>query len=108
MQSAVVCACFQISDLSVFNFWFHSSFISSSFNFSFIGISSFPMKVKNASNEGHTVEITVNEYFAKYCGIELTFSAYLPCLDVGKPKRPNYLPLEVCKSLVLDTQMIFS
>ncbi|KAL2971815.1 hypothetical protein AAZX31_15G218600 [Glycine max] len=28
-------------------------------------------------------------------GIELTSSAYLPCLDVGKPKWPIYLPLEL-------------
>lgn len=57
------------------------------------------MKMRNvdSSNEGQTVDITVYEYFAKHCGIELTISAYLPCLDVGKPKRPNYLPLEVCR-----------
>ncbi|KHN37722.1 Protein argonaute 16 [Glycine soja] len=56
----------------------------------------FSMKVKNDDNNsrGQTVDITVYEYFAKHCGIELTSSAYLPCLDVGKPKRPVYLPLE--------------
>lgn len=55
------------------------------------------MKVKNTegTNEGETLEITVYDYFTQHCGIELTYSAYLPCLDVGKPKRPNYLPLEV-------------
>ncbi|KAJ0112816.1 hypothetical protein Patl1_01934 [Pistacia atlantica] len=70
----------------------------------FIGFLSFLMKVKNndAANEGQTVEITVNEYFAKHCGIELTFSAFLPCLDVGKPKRPNYLPLELCSLVSLQ------
>lgn len=59
---------------------------------------SFNMKVKNDddNSEGQTVDITVYEYFAKHCGIELTSSAYLPCLDVGKPKWPIYLPLEVC------------
>lgn len=55
------------------------------------------MKVKNgeSGNEGQSVEITVLDYFTKHCAIELGYSAYLPCLDVGKPKRPNYLPLEV-------------
>ncbi|KAF5458289.1 hypothetical protein F2P56_022326 [Juglans regia] len=58
----------------------------------------FPMKVKNgeSGNEGESVEITVLDYFTKHCAIELSYSAYLPCLDVGKPKRPNYLPLELC------------
>ncbi|RDY01709.1 Protein argonaute 16, partial [Mucuna pruriens] len=62
------------------------------------------MKVKNdnGNNEGQTVDITVYEYFAKHCGIELTSSAYLPCLDVGKPKRPNYLPLELCSLVSLQ------
>lgn len=55
------------------------------------------MKVKSTegTNEGETLEITVYDYFTQHCCIELTYSAYLPCLDVGKPKRPNYLPLEV-------------
>ncbi|XP_009769203.1 protein argonaute 16 [Nicotiana sylvestris] len=59
----------------------------------------FSMKVKNGDgldNGGETIEITVYEYFTKHRNIELSNSAYMPCLDVGKPKRPNYLPLELC------------
>lgn len=43
------------------------------------------MKMKNGkdSNVEQTVDVTVYEYFAKHRGIELTSSAYLPCLDVG-------------------------
>ncbi|PPR83820.1 hypothetical protein GOBAR_AA36891 [Gossypium barbadense] len=63
----------------------------------------FPMKVKNGGcGEVRTVEITVYEYFTKHCGIELTYSADMPCLDVGKPKRPNYLPLELCSLVSLQ------
>ncbi|KAI9090150.1 hypothetical protein K1719_028846 [Acacia pycnantha] len=78
--------------------------------FKIIGLSEKPcnqqlfcMKVKNSegSNGVETVDITVYEYFAKHCGIELT-SAYLPCLDVGKPKRPVYLPMELCSLIPLQ------
>ncbi|GMY09800.1 protein argonaute 16 [Fagus crenata] len=64
----------------------------------------FPMKVKNGdnANEGETLEITVYDYFSKHCAIELEYSAYLPCVDVGKPKRPNYVPLELCKLISLQ------
>ncbi|XP_038705645.1 protein argonaute 16-like [Tripterygium wilfordii] len=65
----------------------------------------FPLTVKNkgsALGEGHTVEITVHEYFAKHRGIELSYSTYLPCLDVGKSKRPNYVPLELCSLVSLQ------
>lgn len=63
------------------------------------------MKVKNGDgldNGGETIEITVYEYFTKHRNIELSNSAYMPCLDVGKPKRPNYLPLEVCRVIILS------
>ncbi|KAK3132901.1 hypothetical protein QOZ80_6AG0529210 [Eleusine coracana subsp. coracana] len=53
----------------------------------------FPMKVQDGSSELQTVDITVQEYF-KSKKVELTMP-YLPCLDVGKPKRPNYLPIEL-------------
>nr|CAB3505054.1 unnamed protein product [Digitaria exilis] len=53
----------------------------------------FPMKVRNGSIEVQTVDITVQDYF-KSKQVELTMP-YLPCLDVGKPKRPNYLPIEL-------------
>ncbi|KAK8504166.1 hypothetical protein V6N11_081441 [Hibiscus sabdariffa] len=63
----------------------------------------FPMKVKNDdSGEAHTVDITVYEYFSKHCGIELTYSADMPCIAVGKPKCPNYLPLELCSLVSLQ------
>ncbi|PIA35479.1 hypothetical protein AQUCO_03500087v1 [Aquilegia coerulea] len=77
--------------------------------FKIIGISEkacnqqyFPLKMRSGdgSTEG-TVEITVYDYF-KNRNIELANSAYLPCLDVGKLKRPNYLPLELCSLISLQ------
>ncbi|KAJ4830357.1 Protein argonaute 16 [Turnera subulata] len=62
----------------------------------------FSMKLKNSLGETETVDITVSDYFTKRCGIELTSSASFPCLDVGKPKRPNYLPLELCSLVSLQ------
>ncbi|XP_057510346.1 protein argonaute 16-like [Actinidia eriantha] len=65
----------------------------------------FPLKVKNSDIEhdgGQPLEITVYEYFTKHRNIELTYSAYMPCIDVGKPKRPSYLPLELCTLVSLQ------
>ncbi|XP_048137588.1 protein argonaute 16-like [Rhodamnia argentea] len=65
----------------------------------------FPMRLKNRKgpdDQEQTMDITVAEYFDKHRGIELTYSAYLPCLDVGKPNRPNYLPLELCSLVSLQ------
>ncbi|XP_059661930.1 protein argonaute 16-like [Cornus florida] len=65
----------------------------------------FPLKVKNGdrvNDGGQATEITVYEYFTKHREMELTYSAYMPCLDVGKPKRPNYLPLELCSLVSLQ------
>ncbi|KAL1205751.1 Protein argonaute 6 [Cardamine amara subsp. amara] len=61
----------------------------------------FSMKIKDGEHEGQTREITVYEYF-KQTYTEPTISAYLPCLDVGKPNRPNYLPLEFCNLVTLQ------
>ncbi|KAK1389075.1 Argonaute [Heracleum sosnowskyi] len=47
-------------------------------------------------------EITVYEYFRRHRNLELTASAYFPCLDVGKPRKPNYLPLELCSLVSLQ------
>lgn len=60
----------------------------------------FPMKVRNGSSEDQTVDITVQEYF-KSKQVDLAMP-YLPCLDVGKPKRPNYLPIELCHMVSLQ------
>ena len=50
---------------------------------------------KRNGNSSNAVEITVYEYFKQHWHIELKQSAHLPCLNVGKPKRSNYLPIEV-------------
>ncbi|PKU60023.1 Protein argonaute 16 [Dendrobium catenatum] len=47
------------------------------------------------------VEVTVFNYFKEKC-IELTWSSSLPCLVVGKPKRPIYLPIELCNLISLQ------
>ncbi|KAK8459503.1 hypothetical protein SEVIR_2G154500v4 [Setaria viridis] len=60
----------------------------------------FPMKVRNGSIEVQTMDITVQDYF-KSKQVELMMP-YLPCLDVGKPKRPNYLPIELCHMVSLQ------
>ncbi|KAL2493541.1 Protein argonaute 6 [Forsythia ovata] len=65
----------------------------------------FTLKLKNDSrgdDGGETSEITVYEYFTKHRSIELAHSAFMPCLDVGKPKRPSYLPLELCSLVPLQ------
>lgn len=42
-----------------------------------------------------TSEVTVYDYFVNHRNIDLRYSADLPCLNVGKPKRPTYFPIEV-------------
>ncbi|XP_030945180.1 protein argonaute 16-like isoform X3 [Quercus lobata] len=58
----------------------------------------FDMRVKNGdgANKGHSVAISVYDYFLQHYNIQLQYSAYMPCVDVGKPERPKYLPLELC------------
>ncbi|EPS71209.1 hypothetical protein M569_03550 [Genlisea aurea] len=61
----------------------------------------FSLKAKSAgiAVDGEELEITVYDYFAKHHNIELRSSAPMPCLDVGKPKKSVYLPIELCSVL---------
>lgn len=61
----------------------------------------FPMRIKDGDEE-KTIDITVSDYFFTYKSLELSYSLYMPCLDVGKPKRPNYIPLELCSLVSLQ------
>ncbi|KAL2925852.1 Protein argonaute 4 [Bienertia sinuspersici] len=49
----------------------------------------------NENGEAEPVEVTVYDYFVNNRNIELRYSADLPCINVGKPKRPTFFPLEV-------------
>lgn len=39
--------------------------------------------------------MTVYDYFVNQRNIELRYSGDLPCINVGKPKRPTFFPIEV-------------
>ncbi|OIW13413.1 hypothetical protein TanjilG_19765 [Lupinus angustifolius] len=52
--------------------------------------------------EESTEEVTVYDYFVNNRNINLRYSAELPCLNVGKPKRPTYLPIELCELVSLQ------
>lgn len=54
----------------------------------------FTLKVKGGGDDA-TEEVTVYDYFVNIRKIELRYSGDLPCINVGKPKRPTYFPLEV-------------
>lgn len=41
------------------------------------------------------MEITVYDYFVNMLGVSLAYSADLPCIDIGRPNRPIYYPIEV-------------
>ncbi|PIA48667.1 hypothetical protein AQUCO_01400920v1 [Aquilegia coerulea] len=49
-----------------------------------------------------STEITVYDYFVNHRRIELRFSGDLPCINVGKPKKPTYIPLELCSLVSLQ------
>lgn len=63
----------------------------------------FELKQKNSKENGEAeiLEVTVYDYFVNYRKIDLRYSADLPCINVGKPKRPTYIPLEVMDLLLL-------
>ncbi|OIT08622.1 PREDICTED: protein argonaute 4-like [Nicotiana attenuata] len=60
----------------------------------------FTLKQKGKDGEGD--EITVYDYFVNHRNIDLRYSADLPCINVGKPKRPTYFPIELCNLVSLQ------
>ncbi|KAK7268633.1 hypothetical protein RIF29_21335 [Crotalaria pallida] len=73
--------------------------------FKITGLSEFPckeqmftLKVKGGADDA-TEEVTVYDYFVNHRNIQLRYSADLPCINVGKPKRPTFFPLEVLSTL---------
>ncbi|KAK6144115.1 hypothetical protein DH2020_020935 [Rehmannia glutinosa] len=64
----------------------------------------FSLKQKNRGDDGEiqTTEVTVYDYFVNQRNINLRYSADLPCINVGKPKRPTYFPIELCSLVSLQ------
>uniref|UniRef100_A0A0D9UZK6 Piwi domain-containing protein n=1 Tax=Leersia perrieri TaxID=77586 RepID=A0A0D9UZK6_9ORYZ len=63
----------------------------------------FTLKQRNGDNGDHEgVEVTVYDYFVRNRGIELRYSGDYPCINVGKPKRPTYFPIELCSLVPLQ------
>lgn len=52
-------------------------------------------KTKDENGEFETMEVTVYDYFVNYRKMDLRYSGDLPCINVGKPKKPIFLPIEV-------------
>ncbi|OIW04162.1 hypothetical protein TanjilG_00722 [Lupinus angustifolius] len=61
----------------------------------------FTLKTKGGADDA-TEEVTVYDYFVNHRNIQLRYSADLPCINVGKPKRPTYFPLELCSLVSLQ------
>ncbi|KAL2497839.1 Protein argonaute 4 [Abeliophyllum distichum] len=58
----------------------------------------FDMKLRNGKEgDPETVELSVYQYFDEHRGIKLEYSQHYPCINVGKPKRPIYLPIEALR-----------
>nr|QNU10184.1 argonaute 9 [Arabidopsis halleri] len=61
----------------------------------------FTWRKPNDKGEFEEVEITVLNYY-KERSIEVRYSGDFPCINVGKPKRPTYFPIEVCNLVSLQ------
>ncbi|KNA23540.1 hypothetical protein SOVF_023980 [Spinacia oleracea] len=66
------------------------------------GEQTFEFRQRNGKGEGQSVEITVYDYFVQHRNIKLQYSGDLPCINVGKPKKPSYFPIELCDLVSLQ------
>lgn len=53
------------------------------------------MRLREKSENVVTLVTTVYDYFVNTRGVELKFSENLPCINVGRPNRPIFFPVEV-------------
>ncbi|CAF1775252.1 unnamed protein product [Brassica napus] len=60
------------------------------------------MFTMNSKKEMGEVQITVYKYFTEIRGLKLRYSGDFPCINVGKPNRPNYIPIEHCELVSLQ------
>ncbi|XP_073158213.1 protein argonaute 4-like [Henckelia pumila] len=60
------------------------------------------LKARDKDGEPQTTDVTVYDYFVNHRNIDLRYSADLPCINVGKPKRPTYIPVELCSLVSLQ------
>ncbi|XP_026399230.1 protein argonaute 4A-like isoform X1 [Papaver somniferum] len=56
----------------------------------------------NGDGEPEMIEMTITDYFVNIRRMELVYSGPLPCINVGKPKRPTYIPIELCTLVSLQ------
>ncbi|WOH13627.1 hypothetical protein DCAR_0833143 [Daucus carota subsp. sativus] len=57
---------------------------------------------KDENGEPLMTELSVYDYFVNIRNIPLCYSGDLPCIIVGNPKRPTYIPLELCSLVSLQ------
>ncbi|KAL2543374.1 Protein argonaute 4 [Abeliophyllum distichum] len=57
---------------------------------------SLKQKTKDDAGEVQSTDVTFYDYFVNNRNIDL------PCINVGKPKRPTYFPLELCSLVSLQ------
>ncbi|KMZ57729.1 Protein argonaute 4A [Zostera marina] len=62
----------------------------------------FIYRERGVHGEGYSRELTVLQYFSEIKGINIRDSAEFPCVNVGKPKRPVYFPIELCELISLQ------
>ncbi|KAK4779556.1 hypothetical protein SAY87_015662 [Trapa incisa] len=62
----------------------------------------FSLKSRNGNGDGESLELTVYDYFVNHRHIELRYSGDFPCINVGKPKRPTFIPIELCTLVPLQ------
>ncbi|EXB54656.1 Protein argonaute 4 [Morus notabilis] len=57
---------------------------------------------QRGGDDSEPLEVTVYDYFVNHRKMNLQYSESLPCINVGKPKRPTFFPLELCSLVSLQ------